>query len=133
VDVTKVATLSADLDATQLTAVLPPFIRGLPCDGRESALEEGIVDDVVFLVFAFDNPVAGIGFARASVGEDGRDSSALRSVYEKWSAGAKGVHFSSPGGVVMPTELCFHRAHKKTVTVWRVREMRKIQKVRKIN
>jgi hypothetical protein len=31
----------------------------------------------------------------------------LRGVYEKRSAGPKGVHFSSPGGVVKPTVFMF--------------------------
>ena len=87
----------------ELTAVLSLFVGGLPGDGGEGALEEGVVDDVALVVFAFDDPVAGMCFAMAGVGEDGSGLSALRGVYEKRSAGAKGVHFSSPGGVVQPT------------------------------
>ena len=79
------------------------FVEGLPRDGGEGALEEGVVDDVALVVFAFDDPVAGIGFAMAKVGKDGGGLSALCSVYEKGSAGMKGAHFSSPGGVAQPT------------------------------
>jgi hypothetical protein len=39
----------------------------------------------------------------AAVSEDGGGMSALCGIYEKRSAGTKGVHFSSPGGVVQPT------------------------------
>jgi hypothetical protein len=62
-------------------------------------LKEGVVDDVALVIFAFDDPVAGVGFAMAGVGKDGGGLRALRGVYEKRSAGPKGVHFSSPGGL----------------------------------
>jgi hypothetical protein len=101
--VTKVAIGAAW--ACGLAAVVSSFVRGLPGDGGEGALEEGVVDDVALVVFAFDDPVAGVDFALAGVGEDGRRLSALRGVYEDRSAGAKGVHVSSPGGVVLPTRL----------------------------
>jgi hypothetical protein len=94
-------------DGAALTAVLSTFVWGLPGDGGEGALEEGVVDDVTLVVFAFDDPVAGEGFTMAGVGEDGRGLSALRGVYEKRSAGPKGVHFSSPGGVAKPTVFMF--------------------------
>ena len=70
------------------------FVRRLPRDGSEGALEEGVVDDVALVVFAFDDPVSRIGFAVAAVSEDGGGMSALRGIYEKRSAGTKGVHFN---------------------------------------
>ena len=70
------------------------LLGGFPGDGSEGALEEGIVDDVALVVFAFDDPVSGVGFAMAAVGEDGGGMSALRGIYEKRSAGTKGVHFN---------------------------------------
>jgi hypothetical protein len=95
--------MSSRLGCTELAAVVSSFVRRLPGDGGEGALEEGVVDDVAFVVFAFDDPVSGIGFAMAAVSEDGGGMSALCGIYEKRSAGTKGVHFSSPGGVVQPT------------------------------
>jgi hypothetical protein len=70
-------------------------------------LEEGVVNNVALVVFAFDDPVAGMGVTMAGVGEDGSGLSALGGVYEKRSASAKGVHFSSPDGVVKPTVSMF--------------------------
>ena len=87
----------------ELAAVVSSFVCGFPGDGRKGSLEEGVVDDVALVVFAFDDPVSGIGFAMAEVGKDGGGLSALGGIYEKRSAGPKGVHFSSPGGVVQPT------------------------------
>jgi hypothetical protein len=86
--------MSSRLGGTELAAVVSSFIRGLPGDGSEGALEEGIVDDVALVVFAFDDPVSRIGFAVAAVSEDGGGMSALRGIYEKRSAGTKGVHFN---------------------------------------
>jgi hypothetical protein len=68
------------------------FGGGLPGDGSEGALEEVVVDDVALAIFAFDDPVAGEGFALAGVGEDEGGVEALRGVDEKGSAGTKGVH-----------------------------------------
>jgi hypothetical protein len=95
--------MSSRLGGTELAAVVSSFIRGLPGDGSEGALEEGIVDDVALVVFAFDDPVAGVGLAMAKVGKDGGGLGALCSVYKKGSAGPKGAHFNSPGGVAQPT------------------------------
>jgi len=95
--------MSLRLGGAELAAVVSSFVRGLPGDGGEGALEEGIVDDVALVIFAFDDPVAGIGFAMAKVGKDGGGLGALCSVYEKGAAGTKGAHFNSPGGVVQPT------------------------------
>jgi hypothetical protein len=75
-----------------LTAVVTAFVRWLPWDGSEGALEEGVVDDVALVVFAFDDPVAGKGFALAGVGKDDGRLLALRGIDEKRSAGPKGVH-----------------------------------------
>jgi hypothetical protein len=77
-----------------LAAVVAAFARGLPWNGCEGALEEGIVDDVALAVFAFDDPVAGIGFALAGVGKDEGRVEALGGVYQKRSAGAEGVHLT---------------------------------------
>ena len=79
----------------------------IPWYGREGALEEGVVDDVALVVFAFDDPVARVGFTLAAIGEDGGGLGALCGVYEKRSASTKGVQFSSPGGVVLPTRYMF--------------------------
>ena len=86
-----------------LGAVVSAFVGGFPGNGGEGTLKEGVVDDVALVIFAFDDPVAGEGFTMSGVGEDGGGLGALRGVYKKRSAGAKSVHFSSPGGAVMPT------------------------------
>jgi hypothetical protein len=44
------------------------------------------------VVFAFNDPVAGIGFALAGVGKDEGGVEALSCIYKKGSAGAEGVH-----------------------------------------
>jgi hypothetical protein len=75
-----------------LAAVVAAFARGFPWNRCEGALEEGVVDDVTFAVFALDDPVAGIGFTLAGIGEDDRRVEALGGVYEKRSAGAERVH-----------------------------------------
>ena len=68
------------------------FVGGLPGDRGEGALEEGVVDDVALVIFSFDDPVAGIGFALSGVGKDDGGVEALGGVDEKRSAGAKSVH-----------------------------------------
>ena len=70
------------------------FTRGFPGDWSEGALEEAVVDDVALVVFAFDDPVAGIGFALAGVGEDEGGVEALGSVYQKGSTSTEGVHLT---------------------------------------
>ena len=64
----------------RLTAVVTTFVRGLPGDRSKGALEEGVVDDVAFVILSFDDPVAGIGFALSAVGEDHCGVEALRGV-----------------------------------------------------
>jgi hypothetical protein len=66
---------------TKLASVLASFVRLLPWDGSEGALEEGVVDDVALVVFAFDDPVARVGLTLAAIGEDGGGVSALCGVY----------------------------------------------------
>ena len=56
------------------------FTRWFPRDGGKGALEEGVVDDVSLAIFAFNDPIAGIGFALSGVGEDEGGVEALRSV-----------------------------------------------------
>ena len=76
----------------ELAAVVAAFVGWFPGDGGEGSLEEAVVDDVALVIFAFDDPVAGKGFALAGVGEDEGGVEALGGVDEKGSAGAKGVH-----------------------------------------
>ena len=71
---------------------MAPFVGRLPWDRGKRTLEEGVVDDVAFAIFSFDDPVAGIGFALSGVGKDEGGAEALRGVDEKRSAGAEGVH-----------------------------------------
>ena len=76
----------------RLAAVVAAFAGGLPGDRGKGALEEGVVDDVALVIFSFDDPVAGIGFALSGVGENEGGAKALRGVDEKGPAGAKRVH-----------------------------------------
>jgi len=76
----------------RLAAVVAAFAGGLPGDRGKGALEESVVDDIALVIFAFDDPVAGIGFALPGVGEDEGGVEALRGVDEKRSAGAKRIH-----------------------------------------
>ena len=86
----------------ELAAVVSAFAGWLPWDGSKGALEEGVVDDVALVVFAFDDPVAGISLALTGVGEDEGGVEALGGTDEKRSAGAKGVHRS----VLLAALLC---------------------------
>ena len=63
-----------------LAAVVTAFGGGLPGDRGEGALKEAVVDDVTFTIFAFDDPVAGIGFALSRVCEDEDGVKALRGI-----------------------------------------------------
>jgi hypothetical protein len=45
-----------------LAAVVAAFVGWFPSDGSEGALEEGVVNYVALVIFALDDPVAGIGF-----------------------------------------------------------------------
>ena len=64
-----------------LAAVVTAFVGGLPGDGGKGALKEGVIDDVALVIFAFDDPVAGVGFALSGVGEDHGGVLALCCVY----------------------------------------------------
>jgi len=68
------------------------FTGGFPRYGSEGTLEEGVVDDVTLAVFAFDDPVSGIGFALAGVGKDKGGVEALGGVHQERAAGAEAVH-----------------------------------------
>jgi hypothetical protein len=103
------------LDSTGLTAVLSSFIRRLPRDGSEGALEERVVDNVALLVFSFDDPVAGVRVSTTAAGEEGSGSGALCGIYEKWSACAKGAQFSSPGGACYAVDVYISTALVKKV------------------
>ena len=91
------------MDDRELCAVIATFVGWIPWDGNEGALEEGVIDDVALVIFAFYDPVASKDFAFAGVGEDGGGICALLCVYQKGPAGAEGVQSSSPVGVVLPT------------------------------
>ena len=64
-----------------LASVVTPFFGGLPGDGGKGALEEGVIHDVALVIFAFDDPVAGIGFALSGICEDDGGVLALCCVY----------------------------------------------------
>jgi hypothetical protein len=86
-----------------LCAVVASFVGGVPRDGSERSLEEGIIDDVALVILAFDDPVTGKDFTLAVVGEDDGRICALACVYQKGSAGPERFQSSSPVGVVRPT------------------------------
>jgi len=65
------------------------------------------------VVFAFDDPVAGIGFALAGVGEDEGGVEALSCVYKKRSAGAEGVHQTLLSAFVLADLIYFSTAFVK--------------------
>ena len=91
------------VDGQELCTVVASFIGWIPCNGNEGALEEGIVDDVALVIFAFDDPVAGKDFALTGISKDEGGIFALLCVYQKGPAGTEGVQSSSPVGVVLPT------------------------------
>ena len=100
-------------------AVVTAFIGWFPWDRGEGALEEGVVDDVTLVVFAFDDPVAGVGFALAGVGVDQSGVETLCGVDEKGSAGSKGVHESLFLTALFRRRRVFqHLRRKKCVTVF---------------
>ena len=91
------------VDGQELCTVVASFIGWIPCNGNEGALEEGIVDDVALVIFAFDDPVAGKDFALTGISKDEGGIFALLCVYQKGPASPKGVQFSSPDGADLPT------------------------------
>ena len=102
----------------RLTAVVAAFAGGFPGDGSKGALEEGVVDDVAFVIFSFDDPVAGIGFALSGVGEDRGGAEALGGVDEKRSAGAERVHENSLLAALSRRRVFQHLTHKNCVIVF---------------
>jgi hypothetical protein len=102
----------------RLAAVVAAIARGLPGDRGKGALEEGVVDDVALVIFSFDDPVAGVGFALPGVGEDEGGVEALCGVDEKWPAGAKGIHEAFSWRPYWPPKLFQHLIRKKDVIVF---------------
>ena len=94
------------------------LLRGFPGNGSEGALEEGVVDDVAFVIFAFDDPVARIGLALSGVGEDESGVGALGGVDEQGSTGAKRVHETLPPALFCRRNLFQQFGCKKTVIVF---------------
>jgi hypothetical protein len=91
----------------------------LPGDGSKGALEEGVVDDVTLVIFAFDDPVAWVGFALSGVSEDEGGVEALGGVDEKRSAGAEAVHLRlSPAALFRRRRVFQHQIHKNGVMVF---------------
>ena len=84
-------------------AIIASFVRRFPRDWGKCSLEEGVVNYVTLVIFAFDDPVAGKDFALPAIGEDYACMRALLGLYKKWSAGPEGFHLIfSPSGVVQP-------------------------------
>jgi hypothetical protein len=94
------------------------FAGRFPGDRSKGALEEGVVDDVAFVIFSFDDPVAGIGFALSGVCEDEGGVEALGGLDEKGSAGAKRAHEIFSGGIMSPPKTFQHLKHKKGISVF---------------
>jgi hypothetical protein len=94
------------------------FAGRLPGDWDKGALEEGIVNDVAFVILAFDDPIAGIGFALTGVGEDEGGVEALRGIDEKGSAGAKRVHEALLPALFRRRKIFQQFVRKKDVTVF---------------
>ena len=51
-------------------AVLPSFVYGFRGHGYKRALEEGVVDDILFVIFACDDPVSGANLVSSEIGND---------------------------------------------------------------
>jgi hypothetical protein len=107
--------VGAGLRGGALAAVVAAFLGGLPGNGGKGALEKSVVDDIALVIFAFDDPVAGVGFALSGVGEDRGGVEALRGVDEKRSARAKGVHQALLTALFCRQDLSQHRAHKRGI------------------
>jgi hypothetical protein len=65
-----------------VTAAFVGALPGIVLNGREGALEEGVVDDVAFAVFTVDDPLAFFDVAKAGVSGDGGGLLALLGVDE---------------------------------------------------
>jgi hypothetical protein len=72
------------------------FLDRLPGNGGKSALEEGIVYDVVLVIFAFDDPVTGANPTLSQIGSDRGRLSALTRRYQQWSSCTKSIHGLAP-------------------------------------
>src|ERR1700753_981210 len=99
-------------------AVVTAVVRRCPRDRGEGTLKEGIVDDVAFVIFTFDDPVAGIGLALAGIGEDKGGVGALGGVDKQGSTGAKRVPEALPPALFCRQNLFQQFACKKSVIVF---------------
>jgi hypothetical protein len=73
-------------------AVVFSFLKTLPANWCKSALEEGVVYDVLLVIFAFDDPVTGMNLTPSQIGNDQGRLCALGRFYQQRSLRAIGIH-----------------------------------------
>ena len=72
------------------------FLDRLPGNGRKSTLEEGIVYDVVLVVFSFDDPVTRANLTLSQIGDYRGSLRALTRLYQQRSSCTKCIHRFAP-------------------------------------
>ena len=94
--------------STCSTAVLLSLLRRLPGDRYKRTLEEGVVYNVLLVIFAFNDPVPGANVTLSEIGNDRRIVSALARFHHQRSTCAKSIHGLAPS--VLNTDKNHHNS-----------------------
>jgi hypothetical protein len=78
------------------TAVLLSLLGSLPGDRYKRTLEEGVVYDVLFVIFAFNDPVPGPNATLSEIGNDRGIVGALTRFHQQRPTCAKSIHGLAP-------------------------------------
>jgi hypothetical protein len=83
-----------------LAAVLLFLLLGrFPGNRYKRTLEEGIVYDILFVIFTFDDPVPGVNRTLPKISNDRVIMSALTRFHQQGSTCAKSIHGSAPSAL----------------------------------
>jgi hypothetical protein len=77
-------------------AVLFSFFGRLPEHRGKRTLKEGVVDDVLLVIFAVDDPVTGVNLTLSQIGSDRGRVTALTRRYQQRSSCTKSIHGLAP-------------------------------------
>jgi hypothetical protein len=76
-------------------AVMASLLYRFPGNRSKSAVEEGVVDDIVLAILAFDDPVTGANLTLPQIGNYRSSLCALGRFYQQRSSCPKSIHGSS--------------------------------------
>ena len=72
------------------------FLNRFPGDRYKRSLEEGVVYDILFVIFAFNDPISGANLTSPEIGNYPGIMGALVRFYQQWSTCAKSIHGLAP-------------------------------------